>query len=63
MSGVGPILGLILALGLVLGLFGIAVGFARRFAGFGVGRGRLGMTVIDRTSLGPRRSRWRAPRA
>jgi hypothetical protein len=34
-TGFGPILGLILALGLVLGLFGIAVGFARRFASFG----------------------------
>lgn len=53
-SGFGAMLGLILALGLVLGLFGLAVGFARRFANFGASRGRLGMTVLDRTSLGPR---------
>lgn len=50
----GPVLGLILALGLVLGLFGLAVGFARRFANVGQRRGKLGMTVIDRTSLGTR---------
>lgn len=50
----GPVLGLILALGLVLGLFGLAVGVARRFANVGQRRGRLGMTVIDRTSLGTR---------
>jgi len=50
----GAILGLILALGLVLGLFGLAVGVARRFATVGGDHGRLGMMVVDRTPLGPR---------
>lgn len=50
----GAVLGLILALGLVLGLFGLAVGLARRFANVSGGRGDLRMVVIDRTQLGPR---------
>jgi flagellar biosynthetic protein FliP len=50
----GAVLGLILALGLVLGLFGAAVGIARRFANGGSGRSQVGMNVIARTSLGPR---------
>lgn len=50
----GAVLGLILALGLVLGLFGAAVGIARRFANVGAGRNQFGMSIIARTSLGPR---------
>lgn len=50
----GAVLGLILALGLVLGLFGAAVGIARRFANVGAGRNQFGMSIIARTPLGPR---------
>ncbi len=52
---VSAVLGLILALGLVLGLLGLAVGAARRFAGVtGAGRSGLRLNVLQRTAIGPR---------
>jgi flagellar biosynthetic protein FliP len=47
------VLGLALALALVLALFGLALGAARRFAHPGQG-GQLRIAVLQRTALGPR---------
>jgi len=48
------VLGLALALALVLALFGLALGAARRFTHLGGGTGQLRMAVLQRTALGPR---------